>query len=150
MTGPIAPGPAAALLGARHEPIRAETARRLACDAGIIPAVLGMASDPLDIGRLTRTVPAGIRRALHLRDRGCRFPGCDQPARRCDAHHLQHWSRGGSTSTSNLVLVCSFHHWLVHEGRWQITYHPDANVLTARRPDGSRYDLTSDPRGPGP
>jgi 5-methylcytosine-specific restriction protein A len=139
-----------ALLGAGGEPVGAETARRLACDAGIVPAVLGSAGEPLDIGRLTRTVPTGMRRALHLRDRGCRFPGCDRPGHRCDAHHLRHWSRGGATSMQNLVLVCPFHHWLIHEGGWRVDYHTASNTLTAFRPDGGPYDLTSGPPGPGP
>jgi hypothetical protein len=150
LASPSAQPGAVALLGAGGEPVGAETARRLACDAGIVPAVLGSAGEPLDIGRLTRTVPTGMRRALHLRDRGCRFPGCDRPGHRCDAHHLRHWSRGGATSMENLVLVCPFHHWLIHEGRWRVDYHAASNTLTAFRPDGGPYDLTSGPPGPGP
>src|SRR5262249_55725782 len=66
-------------------------ARRLACDCGIIPVVLGSASEPLDLGRKTRTVSTSLRRALVLRDRGCAFPGCTITARWCDAHHVRHW-----------------------------------------------------------
>ena len=77
--------------------------RRMACDAGIIPIVLGSRSEVLDIGRRSRTVPAGIRRALIQRDQGCAFPGCDRPHPWTDAHHIQHWSHGGPTALSNLV-----------------------------------------------
>ncbi len=142
--------PGGAVLGPAAEPISAATARRLACDAGVIPAVLGSRGEPLDIGRLSRTVPAGMRRALHLRDRGCRFPGCDQPPHRTDAHHIRHWARHGPTSLANLVLLCAFHHWLVHEGQWTLHYDPAADILTTRRPDGTPYDLTSGPPGHSP
>jgi len=126
----------------------AETARRLACDAGIIPVVLGSRGEPLDIGRLSRTVPTGMRRALELRDGGCRFPGCSRPASCSDAHHILCWARGGPTSLTNLVLLCGFHHTMVHEGQWTLTMHPITLEVRVRRPDGKRHDLTSWPRGP--
>jgi hypothetical protein len=85
-------------------------ARRIACDAGIIPAVLGSRSQPLDLGRQSRLVTGPLRRALVLRDGGCAFPGCDRPPRWCDAHHPLHWSDGGPTDLSNLVLLCGYHH----------------------------------------
>ena len=134
----------------RHcdEPICLETARRLACDAGIIPVVLGSRGEPLDIGRLTRTVPTGMRRALELRDGGCRFPGCSRPAHWCQAHHILCWARGGPTCLTNLVLLCRYHHTMVHEGQWQLTMHPVTGEVRVRRPDGTRHDLTSWPRGP--
>jgi Domain of unknown function (DUF222) len=69
------------------------TARRLACDSQIVPAVLGSRSEPLDVGRKTRGIPTSIRRALVLRDGGCAFPGCCAPARWCDGHHIRHWGR---------------------------------------------------------
>ena len=81
------------------------TVRRMACDAGIIPIVLGSRSQVLDIGRRSRTVPAGIRRALIQRDQGCAFPGCDRPHSWTDAHHIQHWSQGGPTKLVQLCLV---------------------------------------------
>jgi Domain of unknown function (DUF222) len=137
-----------ALLGPCREPVCAATARRLACDAGIIPVLLGSRAEPLDIGRLTRTVPTGLRRALALRDGGCRFPGCDRPAGWCDAHHLTAWADGGPTSLANLVLLCARHHTLVHEGGWRILFDPATAHITAYRPGGSRHDLTSAPRGP--
>jgi hypothetical protein len=68
----------------------------------------------LNVGRKTRTVPPAIRRALTLRDQGCRFPGCCE-TRFVDAHHVQHWCDGGETSLDNLVLLCRYHHRLLHQ-----------------------------------
>ncbi|HEX5985763.1 MAG TPA: DUF222 domain-containing protein, partial [Nocardioides sp.] len=79
--------------------------RRLACDAAIVPAVLGNHGEVLDVGRTQRLVTAGIWKALTLRDRHCRFPGCRRMPLACDAHHLQHWADGGATSLDNLVLL---------------------------------------------
>jgi hypothetical protein len=73
-----------------RERVPAELVRQLACDAGIIPLVLGERSQPMNIGRKTRTFPAGIRRILVARDRGCAFPGCGRPPKQCDAHHIHH------------------------------------------------------------
>jgi len=96
-------------------------ARRIGCDANIIPVVLGSAGQPLDIGRTTRLVNQGLRRALILRDEGCAFPGCDRPPSWCDAHHIEHWADGGSTSLCNLALLCVHHHDRVHRDGWTIT-----------------------------
>ena len=136
------------MLGHCREPVCAETARRLACDAGVIPVLLGGRSEPLDIGRLTRTVPTGMRRALELRDGGCRFPGCDRPASFCDAHHVKFWARGGPTCLTNLVLLCQFHHTMVHEGHWRLELDQHTWQVRTWRPDGRPHDLTSQPRGP--
>ena len=95
--------------------------RRLACDSSVLPAVLGSTSQPLDIGRETRTIPTGIRRALAIRDHGCAFPGCDRPPTWTDAHHIRHWSDGGETALQNLVLLCGHHHRHLH----QPPPHPD-------------------------
>jgi 5-methylcytosine-specific restriction endonuclease McrA len=73
-------------------------------------------SEPLELGRQTAVVPTAVRRALILRDKRCRFPGCDRPHRWCDAHHVVHWADGGANSLSNLVLLCRRHHRAVHEG----------------------------------
>jgi hypothetical protein len=100
------------------------TARRIACDAGIIPAVLGTASQVLDLGRQSRLATGPLRRALVLRDRGCAFPGCDRPPRWTDAHHVRHWSDGGPTDLSNLVLLCGYHHRLIHHSEWQVKINP--------------------------
>ena len=96
-------------------PITPETARRLACDAGVSRVIMRGASEPLDVGRKTPVVPSGMRRALVVRDRGCRFPGCGRPHAWCDAHHVEHWADGGETSLENLVLLCRPHHRAVHE-----------------------------------
>jgi hypothetical protein len=111
-----------------------ETARRLACDASIIPAVLGGSSEPLDIGRRTAVVPPSVRRAVVLRDGGCAFPGCERPPPWCDCHHAIHWANGGPTSLANLVMLCRRHHRLVHSGFGlaMIRGRPEF-----RRPDGS-------------
>ena len=101
-------------------PINAETARRLACDARLIPAVLGARGEPLDVGRASHAVPAAVRRAVTLRDGGCAFPGCPVPARWCDCHHVRHWADGGPTSIDNCVLLCGRHHRLVHHSSWRI------------------------------
>ena len=100
--------------------ISAEAARRLACDAQIIPAVLGAHSEPLDIGRGSYVVPAAIRRALIIRDKGCAFPGCDRPPSWCAVHHILHWANGGPTALHNTVLLCDFHHDRVHAQDWHI------------------------------
>ena len=98
----------------------AATVRRLACDAGIIPVVLKGAGQVLDIGRDRRLFNGHLRRALVARDRGCAFPSCDRPARYCDGHHVKSWLDGGATALHNAVLLCSYHHRLIHEGEWQV------------------------------
>jgi Domain of unknown function (DUF222) len=101
--------------------LSASTVRRLACDAQIIPLLLGGRGEPLDIGRATRVWPSAIRRALEARDRGCAMPGCDRPVSWCDIHHAErHWADGGATAASNGVLLCERHHTLVHEQQWRI------------------------------
>ncbi|MEV1109348.1 DUF222 domain-containing protein [Micromonospora sp. NPDC049751] len=104
-----------------------ETVRRLACDAAILPAVLGSAGQPLDVGRQRRLVTGPLRRALILRDRGCAFPGCDRPPRWCDAHHIRHWADGGNTSLANAVLLCGHHHRHLHHGEWAVQLGGDGH-----------------------
>ena len=82
----------------------------LACDAKIIPAVLGSKSQVLDVGAAARLFPTAVRRAIVLRDKGCVWPGCDRPAGWCDAHHVDFWANGGPTSFDNGVLLCRRHH----------------------------------------
>jgi hypothetical protein len=98
-------------------PVTPETIRRITCDAGIIAMVLGSDSEPLDVGRKTRTIPAAIRRALEKRDGGCAWTGCGAPISWCDAHHIIHWADGGDTSLPNLTLLCRKHHTATHNGR---------------------------------
>lgn len=95
-------------------PISVETVRRLACDASLSRVILDAASVPVDIGRAARVVPPALRRALELRDQGCTHPGCQVPARWCDAHHLRHWAEGGRTELANLRLLCRRHHRQAH------------------------------------
>ncbi|MEU7585628.1 DUF222 domain-containing protein [Micromonospora sp. NPDC049230] len=104
-----------------------ETVRRLACDAAILPAVLGSASQTLDLGRQRRLVSGPLRRALVLRDRGCAFPGCDRPPRWCDAHHIRHWADGGTTSLANAVLLCGHHHRHLHHSDWVVRLGGDGH-----------------------
>jgi hypothetical protein len=98
--------------------LAAETARRLACDASVV-GISERNGRTLGVGRKTRTIPPALRRALSARDRGCRFPGCENH-RFVDAHHVRHWARGGETTLANLVLLCRRHHRLVHEGGYGI------------------------------
>ena len=116
-------------------PISAETARRIACDAGIARVLTAGTSEPLDVGRRTRVVSAAMRRALAVRDKGCRFPGCDRPPVWTDAHHRIHWAEGGPTSLANVISLCAAHHRCVHEGGWRLAGDPNG-VITAIRPDG--------------
>jgi hypothetical protein len=112
--------------------VSAETFRRVACDCGLV-AVAGDGAQ-LNIGRRARSIPPAIRRALALRDRGCRFPGCTH-TRFLHGHHIQHWLAGGETSVNNLALLCTFHHHLVHEGGWTVARGLDGE-LTFTAPDG--------------
>ncbi len=107
------------------EQISAWEARLWACDATIIPCCLSEEGEVLDIGRAKRLITPGQRRALYLRDRGCAFPGCDQPPRNCQGHHIIHWDEGGPTNLGNLVLLCEHHHRLVHRAGWDIKLAPD-------------------------
>src|SRR6266542_1522613 len=131
-------------------PVTAETARRLACDATLIPAVLGGAGEPLDLGRAARLVSTAQRRALVLRDHGCRFPGCDRPLQWTDAHHLVPWANDDPTNLDNLVSLCRWHHSAVHEGGWTLHLDTLTNTVTATRPDGQPLDITSQPRSRSP
>ncbi|MGF4044087.1 HNH endonuclease signature motif containing protein [Paenarthrobacter nitroguajacolicus] len=101
-------------------PIHPNTIRKIACDADIIPVLLGTDSRVLDIGRTTRIFPPHIRKAITARDRGCAFPDCTIPAPWCEAHHTTYWSHGGTTSTNNGTLLCSHHHHLIHKEQWRI------------------------------
>jgi hypothetical protein len=107
--------------------VAAETSRRLACDCGVVrvergaaPAEQRSGTEILNVGRRTRTIPPALRRALEVRDRGCRFPGCQ--SRYCDAHHVRHWADGGETSLDNCLLLCRYHHRLVHEEGWTVEW----------------------------
>lgn len=122
-------------------PIAPATARRLACDAELIPAVLDARGDVLDLGVASRSFSTAIRRAAKIRDGGrCGFPRCTR--RIADCHHIVWWSRGGRTSLDNAVWLCAFHHWLVHEGGWTLRRNHDGSY-TWKSPPG--HETTGDP-----
>ena len=93
-----------------------ESARRIACDARVSRVITDGESQPLELGRSRKLIPPALRRAVAVRDRGCRFPGCGRPPGWCDAHHVRHWADGGETSLGNLVLLCRPHHRAIHRG----------------------------------
>jgi DNA-binding MarR family transcriptional regulator len=115
--------------------LSAETVKRLSCDGSLVAVVEGEQGEILSVGRKTRTIPTAIRRALHARDGGCRFPGCTHKAF-IDGHHVKHWCEGGETALSNLVSLCSFHHRQLHQG----------NVTVHAEPDGRFTFLTNNGR----
>src|SRR6266850_821699 len=100
-------------------PISTRTLERIACDC-TMSRVLLADSTVIDVGRATRVVSAPTMRALRVRDKGCRFPGCDRQVDWSSPHHIIHWARGGPGNLPNLVLLCHYHHRLVHEGGWQV------------------------------
>lgn len=106
-------------------PLATATVQRLACDAGVTRVLLGPDSVVVDVGRARRLPSGATRRALAARDRGCVWPGCERAASWTSAHHLEHWAQGGRTDLANLALVCYRHHWLVHEGGWQLVRNDD-------------------------
>lgn len=108
--------------------VSAETSGRIACDCTVVPIREDENGEPLSIGRRSRVVPPAIRRALRLRDDGCRFPGCTR-RQFVDAHHIEHWSEGGETSLDNLVQLCRQHHRLVHEGGFRCERTGSGEVL---------------------
>ena len=124
------PGASAADLEFSSVPISAKTVERLACDASITRIVLGSKSTVIDVGRAKRTISGPARKALNIRDRGCTWPGCERPASWTSGHHLKHWIHGGTNQPPNLTLLCYRHHWMVHEGNWQIVRGDDGRMLT--------------------
>ncbi len=97
-----------------------ESLRMLCCDAAVIPVVMGGRGQPLDVGRITRTIPDGLRRAVAARDRGCAHPGCGRPVSWCEVHHIREWENGGSTRLDNLVMLCRVHHRQIHSTDWVV------------------------------
>jgi hypothetical protein len=111
-------------------PVSSKTVERLACDSSIARVLLDSESTVIDVGRSKRVVSEPGRRALKARDGSCRWPGCDRPASWTAAHHVVHWIHGGSTDLNNLILLCHRHHWMVHEGSWQLVRGDDGRMLT--------------------
>ena len=123
--------------------IHAETARRLLCHGRAQVVIEDQTGQRVRLGRISREPPAWMMRQLRYRDSECRFPGCG--ARQyTQAHHIVWWERGGRTDLDNLVLVCSFHHKLVHEYGWAVQRSPDGTAWWSS-PDGTSYRA-----GPGP
>ena len=113
------------------------TLSRLACDADLQVLLEDPTGEPLRLGRAVREPSAALAGMVHARDRECRFPGCGA-RRHTDLHHVVWWSRGGTTEVENLVLLCSFHHRLVHEHGWALR-RTSAGIVRWIRPDGTRY-----------
>jgi len=111
-------------------PISAKTVQRIACDCTITRVLLGSDSVVVDVGRGKRIVSPSGRRALQARDRHCQWPGSDRPGSWCTPHHVVFWALGGSNNLDNQVLLCWRHHWLVHEGEWQLVRSQDGRILT--------------------
>jgi len=124
--------------------ISAETSRRMACDCSLLGIVEDENGNPLNIGRKTRSIPPAMRRALKARDGGCRFPGCTQ-SHHVDGHHVTHWADGGETCAENLVLLCRFHHRLVHEGGYCVARLAHG-CFVFRQPDGRLIPNVLTPR----
>jgi 5-methylcytosine-specific restriction endonuclease McrA len=130
LADPDAPGQSVLEAGAR---VPAGTSQRLACDASRVVMRHGQDGRVVEVDARTRTIPPALRRALHHRDRGCRFPGCG--VRFGQGHHIRHWAHGGPTTLSNLALLCRRHHRAVHEEGYHLDRQPDGE-LQFRRPDG--------------
>ncbi|MGN6243133.1 MAG: DUF222 domain-containing protein [Motilibacteraceae bacterium] len=110
------------------------TLRRLACDAKLVPAVLGSTGQPLDLGREVRLATATIYHALAVEFGGCCGIGCNAPPSQTTAHHLNHWADDGPTSLANSAPLCGHEHWLVHEGGWDLRRTTEPGVVEWRPP----------------
>ncbi len=130
LADPDQPGQSVLEDGAR---VPAGTSQRLACDASRVVMQHGRDGHVVEVAARTRTIPPALRRALHHRDHGCRFPGCG--VRFGQGHHIRHWAQGGPTTLSNLALLCRRHHRAVHEEGYKLDRQPDG-ALRFRRPDG--------------
>jgi hypothetical protein len=110
-----------------------DTVRQLACDASVTRIVFGPESEILDVGRKTRVIPAGLRRAVIARDRHCTYKGCGRSARWCDVHHIVFWADGGETVLDNLCLLCRYHHTLIHREQAEDLDHSRQPIPVGRR-----------------
>ncbi len=126
--------------------VTATTVQRLTCDAGVRRILLGPKSAVIEVGRELRLPGVAARAALQARSGGCEWPKCDRPVAFTNAHHMVHWGQGGTTDVANLVLLCYRHHWMIHEGGWQLARDEKGRMLAiaptpifrtwARAPDG--------------
>ena len=123
-------------------PISSKIVERLACDSNLTRVLLDSESAVIDVGRAKRVVSGPARRALTARDGTCRWPGCDRPASLSAAHHIVHWVHGGTTDLDNLILLCHRHHWMVHEGKWQLVRADDGRMLAI--PPTVRFGMKAD------
>ncbi len=114
-------------MDANFADVPAGTSRRIACDSSIVTIKEDKNGEPLSIARRSRTIPPPMRRALRVRDKGCRFPGCTN-TRFVDGHHIEHWADGGETSLDNLIMLCRHHHHLVHEGGFVCEKSPTGEI----------------------
>jgi hypothetical protein len=117
-------------------PISAKAVERLACDCAVTRIIVASDSTVIDVGRAKRTISGPQRKALKVRDGGCTWPGCDRPVSMTEGHHLVHWIHNGPGNLPNLALLCYRHHWMVHEGGWQIVRTDDVRMLTIPPPTG--------------
>ncbi|KRD07666.1 hypothetical protein ASE48_09420 [Mycobacterium sp. Root265] len=117
-------------------PVSASTAELITCDSTITSVTVDGAGAPLDVGRSERLFTPVIRKGLAVRDGGCAYPGCGCPVSWCDAHHITPWSRGGTTSIDNGVLLCRLHHTAIHHGGWQVYLGADRHpwFIPPRKP----------------
>ncbi|MER6974179.1 DUF222 domain-containing protein [Nocardioides sp. NPDC000445] len=122
-----------ASLGFDGEQITAAEARRMACNANIVPVVLGTDSEILDLGRTARLAYPVQHRALRLRDKCCQAEDCDAPAAWTEAHHLKPWSDGGKTDMANMVLLCASDHRRIHDPDYTYERLPDGRIRFTRR-----------------
>src|SRR5438270_5680378 len=125
-------------------PLSQESVNRIACDCSITRHIFESGSVLVDLGREKRVISSPLRKALEARDKHCRWPGCTRPGSWCEGHHLIPWTKGGPTNASNVVLLCTRHHWQVHEGRWQLYHYPDGHLEVVRPP----LDFAAQPRAP--
>jgi hypothetical protein len=126
----------------RGPALHQDVCRRLSCDSRLQFVLTDKGGNALGIGHSSRGVPRWLRRQLLYRDHGCTFPGCGRRAF-VQAHHIWAWEEGGATDHDNLVLVCHFHHKLVHEFSWSVALNGERAEWF--RADGSRYDPGPDP-----
>ncbi len=132
--------------------VSAGQARRLACNAGLLPVVLDGPSKILDLGMSQRLFDRYQRIALAVRDKGCVWPGCDRPPAWCEAHHINPWHLGGPTDLSNGCLLCAWHHRLLDTGEWAIAMAPDGipELIPPTRIDPKRRPIRHERLKPRP
>jgi hypothetical protein len=123
------PGSPGADMEFSPQPLSAKTVERLACDASVTRIVFDSESQVIDVGRAERTIKGPARKALNVRDRGCTWPSCERPVTWTSGHHIKHWLHGGTNEPPNLTLLCYRHHWMVHEGGWQIFRGDDGRMI---------------------